>query len=122
MFVYGTLMPRYWNHDYFLKGNTLSEKKASVGGELWIYSQLPMLVESKSKRVNGYLVELKHSWQLVAIDKLETGYDKRTISVTVDGESKKQDAIAYMFSMEDAARIGAIPSNRESYYDIVSNI
>ena len=114
IFVYGTLMPHQGNYDFFLRGFTNYEKKATVTGELWEYNGIPMVIEGDDK-IEGYLVELKNNWQLYVIDRLEYGYTRTMRDVKLDDSGKIEKAYVYMFPRHTAISIGAEPTGRVSY-------
>jgi len=107
IFVYGTLMPHEGNYDFFLRGFTNYEKKATVTGELWSYNGIPMLIEGNEK-IEGYLVELKNNWQLYVIDRLEYGYSRVLRDVILDDGGKAEEAYVYMFDKNTALQLGAV--------------
>jgi gamma-glutamylcyclotransferase (GGCT)/AIG2-like uncharacterized protein YtfP len=113
IFVYGTLMPTQGNYDFFLRGFTNSEKRATVTGELWEHNGIPMVVHGDDK-IEGYVVELKHSWQLYVIDRLEYGYNRVMRDVKLDAGGSDQ-AYVYMFAKHTAKSIGAEPTGRTRY-------
>jgi len=113
IFVYGTLMPDHGNYDFFLKGHTNYEKKATITGELWSYNGIPMVVMGNDE-IEGYLVELKHAWQLYVIDRLEYGYTRSMRTVRLKDGSKDK-AYVYMFLQHSAQALGAEPTGENKY-------
>ena len=113
IFVYGTLMPDHGNYDFFLKGLTSHEERATVTGELWGYNGIPMLIYGDDK-IKGWVVDLDHTWQLYVIDRLEYGYTRTMREVTLE-DGKKVEAFVYMFAKDTAIEIGAEPTGRNSY-------
>lgn len=118
-FVYGTLRPGEVNHDFFLRGRTLSERPARLADAvLYDGPGYPYVVEERGGVVSGDLVTARpeeYGELLVALDLLEdyTPGDPRSLyerverDVTSVGDGKTVRAWVYVAAPAVAARLRA---------------
>ncbi|MCL7426881.1 gamma-glutamylcyclotransferase [Streptomyces sp. YS415] len=116
-FVYGTLRPGGPNHDLFLRGRTLTEEPAALGGA-WLYDGpgYPYVVEAPGGRVHGELITPRpdaYPDLLRALDRLEdyTPGGSRNLYERVEREvttgSRPVRAWVYVAAPAVAARLRA---------------
>lgn len=73
IFVYGSLLKDFWNHDRVLKNRVRSIEKGTIKGELYHLPAGYPAITSGSNLIHGEICTLTHSKHLKSIDLLE-GY------------------------------------------------
>ena len=105
IFVYGSLLKDFWNHDRVLKNRVRSIKKGTIQGELYHLPAGYPAITSGSNLIHGEVCTLTHSKHLKSIDLLE-GYtgdsnidlytrEKRTVTFP-DGSTTECWVYIYM--------------------------
>ncbi len=105
IFVYGSLLKDFWNHDKVLKNRVRSIQKGTIKGELYHLPAGYPAITSGSNLIHGEICTLTHSKHLKSIDLLE-GYtgdakidlytrEKRTVTLE-DGSVTKCWVYIYM--------------------------
>lgn len=78
IFVYGSLLKDFWNHDKVLKYRTRSMQKGTIKGELYHLPAGYPAIASGHTTIHGEMYTLSHDKHLKSIDLLEgyTGNEK----------------------------------------------
>ena len=111
IFVYGSLLKDFWNHDRVLKNRVRSIEKGTIQGELYHLPAGYPAITSGENLVHGEICTLSHNKHLKSIDLLE-GYtgdekidlytrEKRTVTLQ-DGSTT--DCWVYIYMHPDYVR------------------
>lgn len=110
VFVYGTLMKKYWNH-YFLEGKICIGEGKLKGYEMYHVSSFPGIVESKQNEVLGEVYEIDEE-TLKRLDRLEAAgimYIRKEESVIVNGEEIKAFVYVWNESIKGCEKVKEMP-------------
>ncbi len=105
IFVYGSLLKDFWNHDRVLKNRVRSIKKGTIEGELYHLPAGYPAITRGTNHIHGEVCTLTHPKHLKSIDLLE-GYtgdssidlytrEKRTVTLA-DGSTTECWVYIYM--------------------------
>ena len=105
IFVYGSLLKDFWNHDRVLKNRVRSIEKGTIKGELYHLPAGYPAITSGENLIHGEICTLSHNKHLKSIDLLE-GYtgnekidlytrEKRTVTLQ-DGSTTECWVYIYM--------------------------